>query len=84
MLALWYGYCIMVPVELITIDKEVKMKKYRVIMTEAQITTILSVFIDYADLVDVEDVEGENFYEVMDFLNRSLLQEPVVSLQLVA
>jgi hypothetical protein len=53
-------------------------------MTEAQITTILSVFIDYADLVDVEDVEGENFYEVMDFLDRSLLQEPVVSLQLVA
>jgi hypothetical protein len=74
----------MVPVELITIDKEVKMKKYRVIMTEAQINTILSVFIDYADLVDVEDVEGENFYEVMDFLDRSLLQEPVVSLQLVA
>jgi len=53
-------------------------------MTEAQITTILSVFIDYADLVDVGDVEGENFYEVMDFLNRSLLQEPVVSLLLVA
>jgi hypothetical protein len=73
------------PVELITIDKEsLTMKKYRVIMTEAQINTILSVFIDYADLVDVEDVEGENFYEVMDFLDRSLLQEPVVSLQLVA
>ena len=74
----------MVPVVVITLDKEVKMKKYRVIMTKAQINTILSVFIDYADLVDVEDVEGENFYEVMDFLDRSLLQEPVVSLQLVA
>ena len=60
------------------------MRKYRVIMTEAQINTILSVFIDYADLVDVEDVEGEDFYEVMDFLDKSLQQEPVVSLQLVA
>ena len=59
------------------------MRKYSVIMTEAQITTILSVFIDYADLVDVEDVEGEDFYEVMGFLDKSLQQEPVVSLQLV-
>jgi hypothetical protein len=72
--------CIMV---ILNEKESLTMRKYRVIMTEAQITTILSVFIDYADLVDVEDVEGEDFYEVMGFLDKSLQQEPVVSLQLV-